>query len=99
MDRDKYFHPKICVDVVRWDYKKDLQPGEFSVVVAHPPHQLEGVVGLRVLEIIRYLQPDLWWVTSRVSKKLSGSEYSFIDCHCCQFEECGFQKTTRFYGS
>ena len=42
VDHRSYLKPEKCVELVEWDFRGDLRPGDFSVVVAHPPRQLEG---------------------------------------------------------
>ena len=76
VDNDPRWTPDILVDVLEWDYKRDLRPGEFEVVAAGVPcteysralttrkRNLEGADRLvqRTLEIIRYLNPPRWWM-------------------------------------
>ena len=54
------------------------------------------------MEIVRYIQPDCWWMTGPVPNKNENSgiwrEYPYVICDLCQFEEGGFQKTTCFFG-
>ena len=102
MDQEARWGPEKCVHIANWDYKKDFQPGEFTLVVVHPSRQHDFTVAKKVLEIIQYLWPDRWWMTSVPQNKNVNeemSEFPFIDCDCCQFEDCGFRKSTRVFGS
>ena len=57
----------------------------------------------KALEIIHYLQPKRWWLetprTGLLAKRDFMVQYPFVDCDHCQFEDTGFQKPTRFFGS
>jgi hypothetical protein len=76
VDNDPRWKPSITTDVMRWDFKKAFQPGEFEVVVAGVPcteysralttrprdlPKADAIVQ-RALEIIRYLDPPRWWI-------------------------------------
>jgi hypothetical protein len=73
VDNDPRWKPSITTDVMRWDFKKAFQPGEFEVVVAGVPcteysralttrprdlPKADAIVQ-RALEIIRYLDPPM----------------------------------------
>ena len=57
----------------------------------------------KTLEIIEYLQPKRWWLetprTGLLARRDFMSQYPFVDCDHCQFEDTGYQKPTRFFGS
>ena len=57
----------------------------------------------RTLEIIEYFAPPRWWLETPQHGILASAEYmqkySRVDLDYCQFEECGYQKPTRFFGS
>jgi hypothetical protein len=57
----------------------------------------------RTLEIIEYLEPPRWWVETPKNGMLARRDfmqkYPYIDVDYCCFEECGYQKPTRFFGS
>ena len=76
VDCDVRRKPDWQVDVMAWDYKKELVPGEFDLVVAAPPctefsralttreRRLKSAFKLveKTLEIIQYLRPATWWL-------------------------------------
>ena len=57
----------------------------------------------KTLEIIEYLAPSKWWLETPRTGILARTDfmrgYPQVDVDYCQFEECGFQKPTRFFGS
>jgi hypothetical protein len=57
----------------------------------------------RTLEIIEYLAPPIWWLETPQYGILGRSdqmkEYARVDVDYCQFEETGYEKPTRFFGS
>ena len=57
----------------------------------------------RTLEIIRYLAPERWWLetprTGILARRERMQQYPYVDVDYCQFEKCGYQKPTRFFGS
>ena len=76
MDLDPKWKADFQVDVMTWRYWEDLQPGQYNVVVAAVPcteysralttrpRDLPAAdrIVQRTLEIIRYLQPERWWM-------------------------------------
>ena len=78
---------------------------EYSAAKWRPPRQPEKAdpVVKRTLEIIHYFQPDRWWLETPRNGELARRDfmqsYPFVDCDHCQFEERGYQKPTRFFGS
>ena len=36
LDLEKKFKPDICVDIMKWDYKKDFKRGDFDVITSSP---------------------------------------------------------------
>ena len=57
----------------------------------------------KTLEIIEYLQPEIWWLETPRNGLLARRDYMqgypWVDCDHCQFEDLGYQKPTRFFGS
>ena len=74
VDQEARWGPEKCVRIANWDYKKDFQPGEFTLVVVHPSRQHDFTVAKKVLEIIQYLRPDRWWMTSVPQNKKVNEE-------------------------
>ncbi len=67
----------ITIDVLLWDYKKDYNPGDFSIIASGvpctqysvarttgAPRDLEAadLLVAKTLEIITYFRPKRWWV-------------------------------------
>ena len=57
----------------------------------------------KTLEVIEYFQPEIWWQETPPNGLLARRDfmqsYPFVDCDHCQFEDRGYQKPTRFFGS
>ena len=57
----------------------------------------------RTLEIIEYLAPGKWWLetprTGILARRERMQKFPHVDVDYCQFEKCGYQKPTRFFGS
>ena len=57
----------------------------------------------RTLEVIRYFRPPTWWLETprngRLTKRKVIEDLPYVDVDYCRFEDCGYQKPTRFYGS
>ena len=57
----------------------------------------------KALEVITYLAPEKWWLeTPRnglLPKRRVVKGPPFVDVDYCRFEDCGYQKPTRFFGS
>ena len=116
LDMDPARDPSICIDVLEWDYTM-FPPGHFHIITAAPPCteysmamnrrprqlNLADSIVRRTLEIIRYLQPDRWWLetprTGLLAKRDLMNGIPFVDCDYCCFETVGYQKPTRFFGS
>ena len=56
----------------------------------------------RVFEILRYFQPNLWWIENPRGGFLKSLQpmqnVAFIDVDYCQFSDFGYQKPTRIWG-
>ena len=117
LDNDPKRDPTICSDVLTWDFWGMYPPGYFDLIVACPPcteysaamtkrprkmEEADEVVR-KTLEIIRYFQPDRWWLETprngRLTKRKVVEGLPFVDVDYCRFEDCGYQKPTRFFGS
>jgi len=74
--RPKEGEPRRIQVVLKWNYRKEFSPKQFSLVCASPPceeYSSAKTVGVRnleradaivqkPLEIIRYLDPPAWWI-------------------------------------
>ena len=116
LEMDPKWEPSICIDVLECFYTV-FPPGFFSIITAAPPcteyslamnrrpRQLDlaDAIVRRTLEIIKYLQPEKWWLetplTGLLPKRSPVAGLPFVDCDHCQFEPVGYQKPTRFFGS
>ena len=78
---------------------------EYSLALTKRPRQLDKAdqIVKKTLEIIEYLQPRRWWLETPRTGKLANRDLTrdlhFVDCDHCQFEDTGYQKPTRFFGS
>ena len=109
-------NPTICVDLLKWDYTR-YKPGTFEVIAASPPcteysqakttrprdlAKADALVA-KVLEIIRYFRPRLWWVenprTGLLKTRSVIKGLRWLDLDYCQFSDWGYKKPTRFWCS
>ena len=78
---------------------------EYSAAKWRPPRDPESAdpVVKKTLEVIEYFQPEIWWLETPRNGLLARRDfmqsYPFVDCDHCQFEDRGYQKPTRFFGS
>ena len=78
---------------------------EYSAAKWRPPRNPESAdpVVKNTLEIIEYFQPEIWWLETPRNGLLTRRDfmqcYPWVDCDHCQFEDLGYQKPTRFFGS
>ena len=104
-----------CCNILDWDYKQ-FPPGYFQVIAAGVPCQEYSVAKTRgtrkmeeadklvdsVFEILRYFQPNLWWIENPRGGFLKSRQpmqnVAFIDVDYCQFSDFGYQKPTRIWG-
>lgn len=78
---------------------------EYSLAMNKRPRQLDVAdrIVRRTLEVIAYFQPERWWLETPRNGLLARRpflvHYPQLDCDQCCFEELGYQKPTRFFGS
>lgn len=78
---------------------------EYSAVKTRGIRDLETAdrIVKRTLKIIKYFAPPVWWLETPRYGMLAHrgfmARYPRVDVDYCQFEDCGFQKPTRFFGS
>ena len=117
LDNDPKRNPTICTDVLEWNYRGQFPKGYFQLIVACPPcteysqamtmrapqMEMADEVVRKTLEIIRYFQPEKWWLETprngRLPRRKVVDNLPYVDVDYCYFEDCGYQKPTRFYGS
>ena len=115
VDNDPKFMADIRESVLTWDFRQ-YPPGFFKLVAASPPctefsraktvgvRRLGEAMGIvvKTLEIIQYLQPEVWWLeTPRyglLPRQPEMQGIAFVDVDYCRFGEGGFQKPTRIFG-
>jgi hypothetical protein len=116
LDNDDRWQPDICSDVMRWDYRSaGFGPGEFDVIWASPPcteysralttrpRNLRAAnrIVRRVLDIIAYFRPRLWFVENPATGVLKDQAIvrglRYVDVDYCQFSDWGYQKPTRIW--
>ena len=117
VDIDPTFAPTIQVDMLTWEYWKDFSPGHFDVIACSPPctefsqamtrrardlDYADSLV-LRGLEIIDYLQPNMWFLenprTGLLPKRPYMKGLAYVDVDYCCFSDWGYRKPTRIWGS
>jgi site-specific DNA-cytosine methylase len=76
LDVDPKFEPDICVDVLKWNYKRDFPEKYFDVIWASPPcteYSRAKTIGVRdlrladslvkrTIKIIKYFKPKVWFI-------------------------------------
>ena len=78
---------------------------EYSLAMTARPRNLDLAdrVVKKTLEIIAYLAPARWWLetprTGLLARRDFMAGFPYLDCDHCQFENLGYQKPTRFFGS
>ena len=79
LDINPRFHPTFAVDILKWDYRNYLSPGQFKIVAASPPCQeysaakstgqrdlvRANAIVRKTLEIIQWLKPEFWWIENQ----------------------------------
>ena len=116
MDWDPKNKADIQRDILTWKYWLDISPGQFEVVSASVPceeYSQAKTIGrrnikrsnritARVLEIIRYLKPQKWFLENprfgllKSQRCMRGIKY--VDVDYCQFSDYGYKKPTRIWG-
>ena len=78
---------------------------EYSLAMNRRPRRLDlaDEIVRKTLEVIAYLQPERWWLETPRNGLLARRSYMVhfpqLDCDQCCFEDLGYQKPTRFFGS
>ena len=78
---------------------------EYSMAMNRRPRNLElaDEIVKCTLEVIKYFAPRLWWIetprTGMLARRDFMMGFPFLDVDYCQFENLGYQKPTRFFGS
>ena len=116
LDIDPRSGSTITMDLLDWTYTV-YPPGYFKIVAASvpcaeysiakttAPRDFERADELvhRVLEIVEYFGPKIWWIENPRTGYLKDREMmenlDFVDIDYCQFSDWGYQKPTRFWGS
>ena len=116
LDKNKRDRPTIVTDIMKWKYW-EYPPGYFHTIFAGVPcaefsqaktvqvRDLEKADKLvrKTLEIIRYLEPERWYIENPRTGKLKEREcmqgIPYVDVDYCQFSNWGYQKPTRIWGS
>lgn len=76
VDIEHKWDPDICIDILKWNYKKAFPPGAFHTIWASPPCtefsralttrardlKLGNAIVRRTLRIIRYMRPKFWFM-------------------------------------
>jgi hypothetical protein len=116
LDIDPKVHAHLTRDILRWNYRKypkkyfqliaaSVPCNEYSVAKTVGERNLQGAdkIVQKVLEIIRYFQPDHWWIENPRTGLLKNRTYMqglpFVDVDYCQYSMWGYRKPTRFWGS
>ena len=116
LDNNPRWNADVCQNFMKWRYKK-LPRGYFQLIAASVPcneyscaktrgnRKLEEADRLvkRVLEIIKYFQPQKWWIenpqTGMLKSRPFMRNYPFMDLDYCQYSDWGYKKPTRIWGS
>jgi hypothetical protein len=106
--------PTFCTDILQWDYTQ-FPPHFFRIIAAGVPcneYSAAKTVGernlayadkvvLKTLEIIKYFEPEIWWIENPRGGKLKDRDFMknlhFVDIDYCQFSDWGYQKPTRIW--
>ena len=78
---------------------------EYSLAKTTAPRNFDKADALvrKVLEIVEYFAPKMWWLKNPRHGHLKTREVvnglPFVDIDYCQFSDWGYQKPTRFWGS
>ena len=116
LDIDPRCSATFVTDIFDWIYT-GYHPGYFKIIAASVPcaeysiakttaprdfHRADALV-TRVLEIVNYLEPKIWWIenprTGHLKNRDMVKKLPFVDLDYCQFSDWGYQKPTRFWGS
>ena len=116
LDIDPKHSPTLVTDLLEWPYTS-YERGHFKIIAASVPcaqysiarttaprdyDQTDALVE-RVIEIVQYYQPKIWWIENPRTGHLKNRDLvrglPFVDIDYCAFSDWGYQKPTRFWGS
>ena len=116
LDQDPKCHAEIQQNVLKWNFHK-LPRHHFDLIAASVPcneyscaktrgqrkiEEADEIVK-KVLQIIRYFEPRLWWIENPQSSLLRTRPFMkkipFVDVDYCQYSDWGYRKPTRIWGS
>ena len=116
LDINPRTRPTILCDILDWRFSK-YPRGYFDVITASVPCQQYSqarttsernfehadAIVKRVLKIIRYFNPGIWWIENPRNGHLKDRPFMqkipFCDVDYCQFSDWGYKKPTRIWGS
>ena len=114
LDIRKKTYPTISCDILKWDHKNSFPKGHFTLIAASVPcteysqakticeRDLVGAdqIVAKVLAIIQYFEPPLWWIENPRGGYLKTREVvkgiAFLDIDYCQFCDWGYQSPPDF---
>ena len=115
LDIDPKHNANFVCDLLDWDYQQ-FPPNHFKIIAASTPCAEYSVAKTtsprdydradnlvcRVLEIVRYFSPKIWWIenpqTGHLKDRPMMQNLPFVDIDYCQFSDWGYRKPTRFWG-
>jgi hypothetical protein len=116
LDKNPRAGAQIQQDILHWRYRKfpkkyfkliaaSIPCNEYSVAKSVGDRDLElaDTIARKTLEIIRYFQPEIWWIENPRFGMLRHRPFMkglpFMDVDYCQFSSWGYKKPTRIWGS
>ena len=116
LDIDPRANALITTDVMHWEFTKyprkhfqliaaSVPCNEYSIAKTVGQRDLQGAdrVVRKVLEIIKYFEPEQWWIenprTGMLKDRPFMKDLPFVDVDYCQYSAWGYRKPTRIWGS